>query len=349
MTGPAPRPLVVRFGALGDMVLLTPLLALLHRRYGLAPDVLSAGAWTPPLYAGHPDVRRVLLLGSRKRPYWSDPRQWRAVAQLRAAGSRPVYVCDELATAPVARLLARAGFESADLLWVGEHGECARTHWVDRWLAFGALDAPRWRDVPAAAVPAAPQLAVGAAQHEDCARWLTARGWNARPLLLLHPGNKRTLKRGGARGRLGDSKAWPDAHWLALLHAMHARLPQALILLTGTPPEQRWLWRLARASRLACAHAIGDDLPLPRLLALQARAAGMLSVDTGPAHSAAALNCPLLVLYGAAGAAAWLPRSPAGAPVRWLGGADAGRARLLDTPVDEAIAAWNALPLRLPA
>ena len=101
MTGPAPRPLVVRFGALGDMVLLTPLLALLHRRYGLAPDVLSAGAWTPSLYAGHPDVRCVLLLGSRRRPYWSDPRQWRAVAQLRAAGSRPVYVCDELATAPV--------------------------------------------------------------------------------------------------------------------------------------------------------------------------------------------------------------------------------------------------------
>ena len=343
-----PRPLVVRFGALGDMVLLTPLLALLRQRYGVAPDVLSAGAWTPPLYADHPDVHQMLLLGSRKRPYWSDPRQWRAVTQLRATGPRPVYVCDELATAPLARLLARAGFAADDLLWVGAHRECARPHWVDRWLAFGALDAPRWPGAAQAAVAAAPRLLVSAAAAADCAAWLTARGFGARPLSLLHAGNKRTLKRGGARGRLGDSKAWPDAHWLALLQAMHARVPEAVILLTGTLPEQPWLRRLAHASGLAAAQAIGDDLPLPRLLALQARATGMISVDTGPAHSAAALGCPLLVLYGAASAAAWLPRSAQGSPVLWRGGADAGRQRLLETSVEEAIAAWQALPLRTP-
>ncbi|MHB1617878.1 MAG: glycosyltransferase family 9 protein, partial [Metallibacterium sp.] len=181
-----------------------------------------------------------------------------------------------------------------------------------------------------------------------CAAWLTARGFGARPLLLLHAGNKRTLKRGGARGRLGDSKAWPDARWVALLRAMHARVPEAVILLTGTPPEQPWLRRLARASGLAAAQAIGDDLPLPRLLALQARATGMISVDTGPAHSAAALGCPLLVLYGAASAAAWLPRSAQDSPVLWRGGADAGCQRLLETSVEEAVAAWQALPLRTP-
>ena len=343
-----PRPLVVRCGALGDMVLLTPLLALLHRRYGLAADVLGAGAWTAPLYAGHPDVHRVLLLGSRKRPYWTDPRQWRAVAQLRSGGRRPVYVCDELATAPLARLLARAGFDDGDLLWVGAHPECTRTHWVDRWLAFGALDAPRWPGAAQALTEAAPRLFISASAAADCGAWLARRGWAGRPLLLLHAGNKRTLKRGGTRGRLGDSKAWPDARWLDLLQAMHARVPAAIILLTGTAPEQAWLRRLARASGLAAVQAIGDDLPLPRLLALQARAAGMISVDTGPAHSAAALGCPLLVLYGAASAAAWLPRAPTGSPVLWLGGQDAGRARLLDTAADAVIDAWNTLPLRSP-
>ncbi len=344
----AQRPLVVRCGALGDMVLLTPLLALLHRRYGLAPDVLASGAWTPSLYAGHADVHDVLLLDSRRRPYWSDPRQWRLMRMLRAGGPRPVYVCDERATAPLAHLLRRAGFGDGDLLWVGQHPECAHTHWVDRWLAFGALDAPRWPGAPAARVDAVPRLEAGAGPREDCARWLAQRGWAGRPLLLLHPGNKRTLKRGGRRGRLGDSKAWPDAHWLALLQAMLARTPQALILLTGTPPEQPWLLRLARASGSPRVHAVGNDLPLPRLLALQARATGMACVDTGPAHCAAALGCPLLVLYGAASAAAWLPRSPTGSPVLWRGGADAGRGRLLDTAPGEAIAAWNTLPLRWP-
>ncbi|MHB1284090.1 MAG: glycosyltransferase family 9 protein, partial [Metallibacterium scheffleri] len=187
-----PRPLVVRCGALGDMVLLTPLLALLHQRYGLAADVLGAGAWTAPLYAGHPDVHRVLLLGSRKRPYWTDPRQWRAVAQLRSGGRRPVYVCDELATAPLARLLVRAGFDDGDLLWIGAHPECARTHWVERWLAFGALDAPRWPGAAQASTEAAPRLFIGASAVADCDAWLARRGWAGRPLLLLHAGNKRT-------------------------------------------------------------------------------------------------------------------------------------------------------------
>ncbi|EQD27613.1 glycosyl transferase family protein, partial [mine drainage metagenome] len=134
MSTAPPRPLVVRFGALGDMVLLTPLLALLRQRYGVAPDVLSAGAWTPPLYADHPDVHQMLLLGSRKRPYWSDPRQWRAVAQLRATGPRPVYVCDELATAPLARLLARAGF-AADEVLVGGRPPRVRAPALGRSLA----------------------------------------------------------------------------------------------------------------------------------------------------------------------------------------------------------------------
>lgn len=346
MSDVPPRPLVVRFGALGDMVLLTPLLALLHRRYGQAPDVLGGGAWTVPLYTGHPHVHQVQLLGSRKRPYWSDPRQWRAIARLRAAGSRPVYVCDELAVAPLARLLARAGYDEGDLLWVGRHPECARPHWIDRWLAFGALDAPRWPGATAVTVAPVPVLSVDAAAQADCTRWLQARGLAGRPLLLLHPGNKRTLKRGGRRGRLGDSKAWPDAHWITLQRTMQTRVPEAALLLTGTPPEQPWLRRLARASGLPAALAIGDDLPLPRLLALQARAAGMVSVDTGPAHSAAALGCPLLVLYGAASATAWLPRSPVASPVLWRGGSDAGRNRLLDTPLDEALAAWAQLPLR---
>jgi heptosyltransferase-2/heptosyltransferase-3 len=133
-----------------------------------------------------------------------------------------------------------------------------------------------------------------------------------------------------------------------LLQAMHARVPAAIILLTGTAPEQAWLRRLARASGLAAAQAIGDDLPLPRLLALQARAAGMISVDTGPAHSAAALGCPLLVLYGAASAAAWLPRSAQGSPVLWRGGVDVGRQRLRETSADAVIAAWQTLALRTP-
>ena len=46
----------------------------------------------------------------------------------------------------------------------------------------------------------------------------------------------------------------------------------------------------------------------------------MVSVDTGPAHAAAALGLPLVVMFGAAAQRFWLPRSSYGSPVIGLGG-----------------------------
>ena len=45
---------------------------------------------------------------------------------------------------------------------------------------------------------------------------------------------------------------------------------------------------------------VANELPMPRLLALLERAAALVSVDTGPAHAAAALGLPQVVLFGAA-------------------------------------------------
>ena len=52
------RPLVVRFGAFGDMILLLPALNLLARRYGDACEVVGSGGWTEPLLRRVPDADR---------------------------------------------------------------------------------------------------------------------------------------------------------------------------------------------------------------------------------------------------------------------------------------------------
>lgn len=133
-------PLVVRFGAFGDMVLLTPLLAKLHRRYGRPCRVLGSGAWLAPLFAGNPDVLEVLATRSRKRPYWLDRTQRQLVGTLRALPPGPVYICDDYAVEKIRWLLARAGiapercvYANPDCVLGGEE------HWVDRWLRFGAM------------------------------------------------------------------------------------------------------------------------------------------------------------------------------------------------------------------
>jgi heptosyltransferase-2/heptosyltransferase-3 len=63
-----------------------------------------------------------------------------------------------------------------------------------------------------------------------------------------------------------------------------------------------------------CSHqqqvyCVADELPLRRLLALLSLAHSCISVDTGPAHAAAALDCPLTVLFGQADARRYQPLS----------------------------------------
>src|SRR5690606_26639755 len=100
------RPLVMRCGAFGDMVLLTALLRQLHARLGTEVDVVSSGPWTRPLLEGQPGVGEIFVIGSRKAPYWFSRGQRALVRWLRARGPGPTWFCDP----GVGReLLARGG------------------------------------------------------------------------------------------------------------------------------------------------------------------------------------------------------------------------------------------------
>ena len=344
-------PLVIRFGAFGDMVLLTPLLRVLHRRYGQACCVLGSGDWLAPLFAGHPDVRAILKLSSRKRPYWLDASQRHLVSLLRAQPPGPVYVCDDYSIDKIRWLLQRARIPADHCVFANpdcmlRDGE----HWVDRWQRFGTMTPAAFASAsPAHALqaPNAPCLVVQCADRTDLREWLRAHAFDDAPLLLLQPGNKRTLKRGRA-GQLGDDKQWPLANWVGLVRAVLAQQPDLKIVLCGAPPEAALLRQIADGARSDRLIAAGDELPLRRLLALCEHATAMISIDTGPAQAAAALGCPLVVLYGAQPPTLWLPRSPTGSSVVALGGLPE-RNRVDQITLDEVTAAWQVLPLRRPA
>ncbi|MDR2012803.1 MAG: lipopolysaccharide heptosyltransferase family protein [Rhodanobacter sp.] len=340
----SPRsPIVVRFGAFGDLVILTPLLHLLHQRFGEPCTLVTSGAWAEPLLGAHPDVRRILRLTSRRRPYLLDPQQWRLTRALRALPDAPVYVGDEYAIDKVRFLLARGGVTPERCVFIGDPPPIADAHWVDRMLRLGmrtpaAFDAHAtpWRDVD---IAHAPILRIGDADRADCAAWLDALGLAHSPLVLLQPGNKRTLKR-GRLGALGDDKTWPVGHWADLCRAIAQHRPDVRIVLCGSPQEQGLLDDIRAATRHANVYVAATDLPPRRLLALQERAHSMISIDTGPAHSAAAMGCPLVVLYGAASPMNWKPRSTSGSAVIAL----TSPARRVDgISVDTVISAWVSL------
>jgi ADP-heptose:LPS heptosyltransferase len=349
MSASAVQPIVIWFGRVGDMILLSTLLDILHRRYGQPCHLIGAGSFAAELYAAHPDVARVSCL-HRYTAFLFDGAWWRTRAALRAAGKAPVYVCeyDPKKLARIARLLRLSGVDEACCLFITRTASLtAAAHWVDRLVSFGRLTPAAFAaaDYPWPSPPplCAPRLEASAAARADCAAWLEAQGISGRTLLLVQPGNRRTMRGRKLRLSAADDKAWPIERWAALLHGLHECMPQAVIVLCGAPRESLLLRWIAQAAQLAAVTAA--ELPLPRLLALCAHAHSMVSVDTGPAHAAAALSLPLVVLFGAQPQSEWLPRSPFGSAVIGIGGPPAAT-RLDQIDVATVLAAWSSLPAR---
>ncbi|HEY0767407.1 MAG TPA: glycosyltransferase family 9 protein, partial [Steroidobacteraceae bacterium] len=306
--------------------------------------------WPAQIYASHRDVARVSCL-HRYTAWVFDLAWWRTLRALRVSRADPVYVCesDPRKLARIRRLLRFSGIDPARCVFIDREPGAGAAHWVDRLVSLGRLTPPAFDAAvypwPTPPPRCAPLLEVSAAARAECAAWLERQGWRDRPLILVQPGNRRTMRGRRLRVSSADDKAWPLERWAALLHKIHAQLPQAVIVLCGAPRESLLLGWIAAAAQLPAVAAA--ELPLPRLLALCTRAHSMISVDTGPAHAAAALGLPLVVMFGAHSQLQWLPRSPSGSPVSGVGGPPQSN-RLEQISVETVFAAWCALGVAAP-
>jgi heptosyltransferase-2/heptosyltransferase-3 len=122
-------------------------------------------------------------------------------------------------------------------------------------------------------------------------------------------------------------------------------MPDAVIVLCGAPRETLLLSWIHAAVQMPTV-VFAAEIPLGRLLALCEVSHSMISVDTGPAHAAAALALPLLVLFGGHSQAEWLPRSSSGSPVIGIGGPPTST-RLDQISEEDVFNAWLTLLERM--
>ena len=304
------RPLVVRYGALGDMVILTVLIRHLYKRFGQPVDVLASGSWTQPLLESQPGVGNLYVVSSRRWPYWFSREQRQLVEVLRERGPSATWLCDDN-NEKTRWLLQRAGWQPDDYSEISWLYGATGPHLCDLFLRFAYATPPRLSSdhQPAAGDDAFGALHIDTQQRVGLDNWLTARGMAGQSLVLVQPGNKRTMRR-GSRQRSSNSKYWPESHWATVLRGVRERHPEHAILLLGVPAEAALNDEILRLARVPNAYNIADDLPLPRLMALAQRAFGMISVDTVPAHVAAAVGCPVVTLFGKANPEMYAPRGP---------------------------------------
>lgn len=317
------HPVVFKLGRIGDMVMLTAALRLLHARYGKPCCLVAADSWAPDVYLGLPDVAECRSL-PRKAPSFLGF-AWPAILHmLRRTAPGPVYVFEHHPgqVRRIRRLLRLSGIDPRRCIFIDE-APGTESLWLDALLRFArrtpaALNAA---DYPEPAAPGgwAPQLRVLESERPERDQWLRARGFRGEPLILVQPGNHRTMGRRRLRNWRGrDDKVWPLERWVQLLHRLHERLPEAMLVLRGAAAEMPLLESIRAATALSCVACASTELR--PLFALCDLAHSMISADSGPAHAAAALGVPLVVLYGTQSPRVWLPRSANGSPVSGLGG-----------------------------
>ena len=276
-------PLVIRFGAIGDLIIITPLLRSLAKKYGVSCEVVARGDWPHAIFEGLPFVKTVKTIYKKKVPYQFARDQHELVRWLRERGDSPVVLLESDQQSN--RLMERAGLNHIRSSRVVPR--LPNEHIIDyfaRVCGFEPGDPvfERW-----------PELIVQDAERSQLSEWLKQRNLNDCPLVLIQAGNRKT-------GKLfrRTKKDWPVQRWAEVIHRLLAARPEARIVLLGTEQEKWMTAQIQEQSKDARVIDVAGELTLRTLFALMERAHSMISVDTGPSHAAGALNCPIVVLFG---------------------------------------------------
>jgi predicted lipopolysaccharide heptosyltransferase III len=308
--------LLVRPRLIGDVLLTTPAIRALKRRFPDATLIYLVEALAAPVVAGNPHLSEVIVLQHRRgwRRFLEDARLALRLRRRRIdvaidfhGGPRSAW----LTWATRARM--RVGYDVSDRRWMYTHvvpkprGYAPRHSVLNQWDLLGPVD-------PAFAAPPDPdrdrlEMPVDAAARDRIAARLGGMGIGAGDeVVVIH----------GSAGN--EFRRWPAASFVEVAGALaHDRADRRVIVLGGGSDERvvREIVTGAQASAEPHGSRIGAAIgwPLEDVRALMDRAALFVGGDSGPMHVAAAADVPIVALFGPTTAETWAPWRPARLPL----------------------------------
>ncbi|MDT5294992.1 MAG: heptosyltransferase [Acidobacteriota bacterium] len=311
----------------GDAVMTVPALRELRRLLPHAHLTLVTRPWAEGIFDGADFLDRILAVEETRantRALLREAREWRAqrfdLAVLFPNAFAPALV------AALARVPARIGYatQGRGLLlthavnvpaWRGERQE------VFYYLnVIAELERLLYGSTTVEARRPRTELFVSEARAREARRLLHEQGARAeRPLVAMCPGSTNSR-----------AKRWPAERFAAVADLLMERAG-AEIVLVGAREESDISEDVARRMSRRPAVLTGRT-DLGQTVALLSEADLLITNDTGPAHIAASVGCPVVVIFGPTNPATTAPFSPLSEVVRRP--PDCAPCMLRDCPID---------------
>lgn len=297
----APRLLLVRTSALGDVIHALPVAAALRRHRPQATIAWAVEEVFAPLLAGHPAVDRVIPV--RLKRWRREPLSRRTLGDLAAlrrdlAAFAPEVAVDLMGNHKGALLARLSGAPRVVGLARRDRREPSSAVWIGEEVALAAPAPPAGR---ASAVALGGEDPPAAHAIDRALALAAALGAATRPVDLGGDGIFADLPRGPRRhlviqaGAGWGNKQWPAARWGEVARRLAAATGLPVRAPVG-PGEEALVAAVAAAAGGAVEAVAAPDLPSLAAELLAARL--VLAGDTGPLHLAHALGVPVLAVMG---------------------------------------------------
>ncbi len=279
------RILVIRAGAIGDLILTLPALRALRKRFSEAYLEVMGHPHSLELIAGQREIDAVSSINRSEVAHLYIPDGPIPAALKRTFGTFDLIVAYVAETEGT--LIKNLRRTSAKRVISWPPFPSRYTHEADHLL--DAL-----RPLGLASSKNAPELVPTPLDRAFAANfWSTHNLRPHIPVLAIHPGSG------------SPSKCWPPERFARIADWAIESLSAAVLLIAG-PADEKAMHQTLR--RMKGTPVLATDLTLPNLAALHEQCTVFLGNDSGITHLAAAVETPTVALFGPTAPRIWGPR-----------------------------------------
>jgi lipopolysaccharide heptosyltransferase II len=305
--------LMVRPRLIGDVLLTTPAIRALRRRYPDATLIYLVEEMSAPIVATNPHVTETIVIRHR--------RGWRRVVEdlslARRLRAKRIDVAIDLHGGPrsawltfASRARKRVGYDVSGRSWMytdvvpRPRGYAPRHSVLNQWDLLAPVD-PAFGNPPDPARDRIEMRADDRARASVDARLSALGVWNDADLVVVHAGAGNEFRR------------WPEESFAEVTAALSAGDDRRVIVVIGSAAESATVARVvvdSKRRRPAARVVAAAGWPLGELRALFDRASLFVGGDSGPMHVAATSDVPIVAVFGPTLPVHWAPWRPGHLP-----------------------------------